>query len=296
MMTSFVKKLLYALYLSLLLGAATTAAAQDKVKFLSTPDGSMTAYFVGANCAKRVEMLFEAKQPNAFDEATTPASRLMSNAVRVLSRQCTQLERITSKGVIGERILYSGIAEAATEWKLNELGVRSTSGVLSAEGESGRQEQFAKHADFATYSALSTDLMLNDFCARPDTQGTCSSKFVFSNVSPTAAHTTAHYLLDDSGAEAQLTYPGQETNGFLCSPTSEVDISVVGGELTADGRKDYSSMLRERVQSGGDRICVGFQKASARLLMGTFDSQGRSMGEPVPVSAATASTKLRLDQ
>ena len=99
--------------------------ADTKTKFLSTPDGAMTAYFDGPQCDTRIQLLFEAGDASAFDEKTTPASRLMGNATRVMSRQCEEVERIVSKGVVNGRVFYNGIAEMATDWELTEVGLRA---------------------------------------------------------------------------------------------------------------------------------------------------------------------------
>ena len=280
---------------STLVGSA--AYSDEKMKFLSTPDNEITAYFVGPKCADQIEMLFQATDPKAFDEETTPASRLMANATRVLPRQCEQLKRVVSKGAVGDRILYNGIAEAQTEWRLTELGVRTSAGVLSGEtSDAGQKAEFAGDAGFSPFQTLSPNMSEKSYCVRPDEAGDCAGEASFTDVSPDAATVTARYLLNEDGTEASLLYPASNADGFLCTPTQDVEIGVSGGELTEEGRSEYAEMLRERVESGGDQVCTGFQNdSSGELLMGTFDASGRSMGEHANMRETPGDVSLRLD-
>jgi hypothetical protein len=254
------------------------------------------AFFMGPTCSTHVEMQFESDDASVFNEQTSPASRLMDNAARTLSRSCASLERITSKGVVNGRVLYNGIAEAATKWRLTQLGVRGSGGLIGGAGGDAQQAEFGTADTFLALPAAARDIVGPTFCAEPE-GGTCSGETAFAEASAGAYAVKARYLLDEDGSEARLDYTATPNpDGFLCNRTANIGIGVQGGALTPEGRAEYAQMLRERIESSGDVVCAGFRRGAAMLEMATFDAEGRSMGDPAALQRATAPVALRLDE
>lgn len=288
-------KLVYVFGVLAISAATPQVHAQDLQKFLSTPDGSMTAYFDGPQCAERIQLLFEGNSADAFKESVTPASRLMKNATRVMSRQCDQVERIVSKGVFEDRILYNGIAEAATEWDLVEIGVRSSGVAVAATSDEDEQAGFVSSDDFVSLADISDEVDQSSYCADPDADGTCIAAASFS-ATDAGMDIMARYLVDEDGVEAVVMYPGVDQDGLVCSATADVTVTVEGGNLSEDGRAEYAEQLRERLVSGGESTCSGFQKIDDTLTLANFDDQGRKLGDPLELEENEGDITLRLEE
>lgn len=283
--------------LVVMLSFQSVRAEVIRTLFIETPDGAISAYFEGSMCAERVKMLFEGSSPDAFAEASTPASRLMNNAVTVLKIQCPVLARVTSRGIVDGRVVYSGIAESASGWKLTQLGMRSNASILGgATGiADGQQAQFRDSGSFQGFAGMAGRLNGKIFCVRPES-GTCGGGSRYTDAGPAGAKVTARYLLDEDGAVAEMSYDAVENGGFLCAETAKIDLNVTGGTMTEEGRAEYTVMLEERLMSSGDSICTGFEQDGGQLLMSNFDGEGRPIGTRSPFVEATAPVRLRLDE
>ncbi|HSW26881.1 MAG TPA: hypothetical protein VLJ62_29265, partial [Burkholderiaceae bacterium] len=109
------------------------APAQGLLPFLTTADGAISARFDGARCAEGVRMIFTGRSAESFRNGPDTA-RLMNNVTFLLRQQCPTLVRVTARGMADSKIVYSGLAEAATNWEVVELGSGSGSGLLSGPG------------------------------------------------------------------------------------------------------------------------------------------------------------------
>lgn len=281
--------------LATFLAGAAPSAAETKTRFFQTADKRITAYFIGPRCGEKVELLLQSDDPDEFIDSRTPASRMMNNASKLLSKQCRDLERILGKGVVDSRVLYSGIAEAASQWQLVEVGARRTGLLAAGDSDHGERKRFAGTAGFLRSDQIESEINGRTFCVNPDPTNSCTAESSF-RAAPSGMRLRARYLMEETGEEAVLSYPAaHDSNGFLCSATRDVDVEVLGGDLQPKGRAELARLLKEQVVSGGDHICAGFMRDSqSRLVVRTFNEQGSALEDGSPMVPQVAPVRLRL--
>lgn len=286
---------------------ALPAQAQIVRPFLTTTDGTLSARIDGARCADVVRMTFVGRDADAFRTGFGAAERLMNNVTTLLRQQCPALVRVTSKGLVGTRIVYTGIAETATSWEVVELGAGTGSGLLAgasaapaaAGGGPLPRDLFGREQAFVAAPKLLEWLRATPhLCVRHDAKANnCAGLNQFESQADGSVRMTASYKLDASGSTAVLTYPAQNKNGFFCSNPTEARVVVRDGTLTAAGRSDMQAMLLERVQAAGSEICTGYAGTSPQdLNTESFGAAGTSQTQRTPATLLAQRPPLRLDR
>lgn len=279
------------------IGAAARAA--PSIPRLVSSDQKLAAFVEGADCQPAVRVRFQAKSEAEFDRATGKAARFIGNVTDLLKSQCPMLTRVSVKGLVGERILYSGVAEAATDWVVVELGSRSGSGILSAgtQGKQDEKKKFAAAAGFIAAPAIIDVAKTQGIeCVGLDAKTkTCLARNHYA-VNGSQIDVTAEYLLNKDGTIAKATYSPSISQGFLCTDPNKVRVEVSGGKLTEESRTGMKELLIERLRSAGSEFCAGFAgQLPAGLSTQSFGADGSSQAPAQTAAFSSAVLGLRIE-
>lgn len=286
--------------------SASQAEAQIARPFLVTPDKALSAWFDGPQCSPTVRVTFKGRNVDVFKSSTNAAARMMNNVTVVLRQQCPALVRVTTKGVADGKIQYSGIAEAATNWKVVELGSGIGSGILAGGTTTGgrtsgpsARELFTRNTSFVPMQQfLEWARSAPTLCVRPDANFvSCTGLSEFSKTNEDNVLVTTHYKLDEEGSTAVLAYPATNKMGFFCTQPIDAKVQVKGGKMSKDGRADMESLLLERIKGAGNEICTGYQGKNAKdLVTASFDNDGNTQTQATAAVLLNTRPQLRLDK
>ncbi len=280
--------------------------AQSARPFLSLADGSMSARIDGASCGEQVRMTFVGKEAEVFRNGNETPSRLMNNVTTLLRQQCPALVRVSSRGVVKDRIVYSGIAEAATKWEVVELGGGTGNALLgnaaaasASNGGPTAMELFGRDRAFVPAPKILEWLKIApNLCVRFDPKaGDCAGLNQFLPAADNTIGMTASYRLDASGSIAELSYPARNKQGFFCTRPADAIVAVKSGNLSAGGRAEMRVLLLERIQAAGAEVCTGYSGTSPQALdTESFGAEGASQAQRSAAVLMAQRPPLRLDK
>lgn len=287
------------LVLGLASWGTTTAQAQLLANrpFMKSIDGSISARLAGPACGDTVDVAFSGADAAAFNKDGV-ATRLMNNVVSNLRSTCPKVRMVASKGVVGDRIVYNAIAEAATNWLLLELGSNRDASLLgsSDRGRAADKGAFTRRADFAGFPNLVQKIAGRGLLCSGLDGASCTAVMDLRSATASGAPVISRSLLDGTGTQAVLSYKAQNVSGFLCSNPQTATIDVVGGQATPEARRRMASDLRERLKPYGSEVCSGFAFRGASIISANFDGSGARIGEEAVLTPQPAMPRLRQSQ
>lgn len=263
----------------------------------------MAAFFDGPRCAEKVDLLIKGRDIQYF-EADRPIAAGLIHGVSLLIRgQCPTLQQISATGKVQDRIVYTGLAEAANDWTIVELGVSKSSGALSggrkAGSHKGEKQKFQSLGGFVPFPDLLAQAGNNSYlCTRYDsTSSTCAAVSDMSAVSPSGGKLIATSLIKAEGdPTVNFTDATQVRDGFLCINPKKSNVEVKGGKLTPAARSTFEDSFRERAADKGGELCVGYVNEGGQLMAEYFDGEDYSVSERSSVSLFANPPKLRIDE
>lgn len=287
-------------WLGLLACAAVAQAQPLQRPILSTANNRISARLDGPPCGELIRLVFNGADAQDFMAVEQGAASLMNNVTELLRGQCPSVARVSTRGTVAGKVVYTGVAEAATDWEVVELGSGSGSALLSGRAGSGPS---AARRQFATDPGLVPAARFVEWvratptlCVRPS-KNTCAGLNQFEVRGDGSLHLTATYQMDANGAMAQLSYPARPKDEFFCSNPADAKVSVMGGKLTAAGRAEMQSLLLERVQAAGQEVCTGYLGSQPNALQTeTFGSNGASQAERTQATLTAQRMPLRYER
>ena len=294
----------------LVLGAVAAAMtipvvveAQSGRPAMITAKREMAAFFDGPRCADAVKMIFKGKDIKYFKSDQPIAARLINNVATLIRGQCPNANQISARGLVQGKIVYTGIAEAATDWTVVELGVSKNIGSLSGgrvEGsKAGEKEKFKGGEGFLPISELVKLGSGKPFlCTRYDAKTkTCSAITDIGQVSSDGGKIKASSLIKAAGDPVvNFSDNVNSGGGFMCLNPQKSSVAITGGKLSPGARKTMETDFKDRAADKGDEICIGYQRNGEKLFSEYFDKEGYSVAEKSEVTLFAAAPGLRLDE
>jgi len=282
--------------------ASNVAVAQQSERpFFMAKGRTIAAFFEGEKCAETVRTLFKGRNPSVFQDGNPAAGRLMNAVSSLIKQQCDQVQRVTAKGQVDGKTMYNGIAEAATNWLIVELGASKNSNFLGSrivdKNNPPEQLVFKERNDFLTYANMQADLGNKSVLCGGYDQSSNSCTSATTLINPNSKGSTVRITSQiKGGAIAAIEFLGSAENGFLCSNTSDATVSITGGTLTDDGRAEMSVMFTDRWLEYGDRVCVGYVGEADSLKTVSFDENGYQTTSLIDLTSFDSAPKLRLEK
>lgn len=260
---------------------------------------NLTAYAIAPVCATRVAVTIVGKDPALFSGGVSPAARFFGGVRAGHSLACPQMTRMVAKGVIDDRIMFSGMADRSNDWEAVILGSNlldaATEDKLGKQTGPSDQARLASSPGFTDAAAVFSKARTTPYLCFNGSAGGCE---VVSQWRQKGAgiEVENRYRLSRSGTQAIVTTPARMSGGMLCATTSESVVAVEDPRISADARADYVQQMTERVRQNG-RVCNGFQGAiTGQMNASLFGPNGRTLGKPSTLRLLSAMPALAVPQ
>ncbi len=279
-----------------------TAEAQSGKPIMITAKREMAAFLDGPKCAESVKMIFKGKKVEYFQSDQPIAARLIYNIAALIKAQCADVTLISARGIVQDRIVYTGLAEASTDWRVAELGVSNNIGNLSggrkAGAGAGEKSEFRKNGNFLSLAKI-VELGQNTpfICTRYDAAtNSCSAITNLGDLTAKGGKIIVSSLIKANGdPELRLTDTVSSNDGFMCLNPQQSTTKVIGGNLSAGARSTMETDFKERAEDKGDEICIGYQKSGDKIITEYFDKDGYSLSSQSEVTLTKTALSLRFD-
>lgn len=276
-----------------------TATAQGTSRPIMVTQGrEMAAFFQGDSCDSRVGLEFRGKSIEDFKVGNPLAARLMNNVANIIRNQCAEVSVIAADGKVESDIVYSGVAEKATDWRVVEVG-SSDNDILSSGAVAGGQSQseFAAAEGFVTVSNLVATLERQSYlCEAHDiATNTCRSLTEIKATGTGFNLITSQYR-GANGPTAAVTYTGAEDDaGFLCSNPQEAVVNASGGGMSPDGIAELERQLTARARDKGNQVCIGYTYTDSDITTQSFNEDNAAMTQIITIKPFATAPGLRFD-
>ena len=264
------------------LPAVTAAQTSPPGRVIGRAGPNLVAYASTPVCGPRVSVTIVGKDPAFFAGGVSPAARFFGGVRAGHSLACPAMTRMVAKGVTGNQIMFSAMADRSNDWEAVILG----SNLLDAatEDKLGKQTGPSDQAQLVKLPGF-TDA--GQVLARTKTL-----PFLCFNGGPGGCEVISQWRQKGSGVEVQNRYrlsrsaqalvstPAAMSGGMLCATTSESVVQVDGPGLGAEARADMVQQMTERVHQNG-RVCNGFRSTGgSQMTAALFGPTGRALGKP----------------
>lgn len=296
------KSLFHRSALLALFGVMTALPALAERPILTSEDKSIAAFLDGPGCADTVKTIFRAKKADAFASGNLTAGRLMNNITALVSKSCPSVTLVRTTGIVDNRKVYSGVADAETGWEIVEYGLRNSGGFIASSHNVGDTPDLPDYLAASSYTTFGDVVQLAStspfLCTNHDAaSGTCTLITTFENATASGATMVTRQLIDDDGAVGTVTLSGETEDGLWCGNPQEATVVAAGGKL-AEGSKSQAAMeemLLERVQDAGEKVCVGYAMSNGKLTTTQFDGGGFQLFSAMQITPQTSESALRRD-
>jgi hypothetical protein len=255
----------------------------------------LAAYATPPVCGPRVAVTIVATKPELFAGGVSPAARFFGGVRAGHSLSCPQMNRMVAKGLSGQTIMFSGMADRSNDWEAVILGSNvldaATEARLGAQTGPSDQSVVAKSPQFLAAEAVLKQAEAANFLCVNASAGGCEMIGEF-RPHGTTVDVINRYRAGGPTTQAVVTSVATLGGGFLCADSSQSKVVIEDPRLSADARADLVEQIGERVRQNG-RVCTGFQGlAKGRMTMLAFSPSGRRLREGSSAQLVAARPQL----